>query len=41
MGGSDPGEGCKDEESFGRKPGMGGKEISRRGNSFWSTESRE
>jgi hypothetical protein len=41
MGGSDLGEGCEDEESFGRKPGTGGKEISRRGSSFWRTESSE
>jgi hypothetical protein len=38
MGGSDLGEECKDEESFGRKPRTGGKEISRRGSSFWKTE---
>jgi len=34
MGGSDLGEECKDEESFGRKLGMGGKEISSRRSSF-------
>jgi hypothetical protein len=41
MGGSDLGEECEDEESFGKKPGTGGKEISRRGSSFWRTESSE
>jgi hypothetical protein len=34
MGESDLGEEYEDEESFGRKPGTGGKEISRRGSSF-------
>jgi hypothetical protein len=35
------GEECEDEESFGRKSGTGGKEISRRGSSFWRTKSSE
>jgi len=34
MGGCDLGEGCEDEKSFGRKPGTGGKGISRRRSSF-------
>jgi len=34
MEGSDLGEECEDEQNFGRKPGMGGKEISRRRSSF-------
>jgi hypothetical protein len=38
MEGSDLGEECEDKESFGRKPGMGKKEISRKGSSFWKTE---
>jgi hypothetical protein len=33
-GGCDLGEGCEDEKSFGRKPGTGGKGISRRRSSF-------
>jgi hypothetical protein len=38
MGGSDLGEECEDEESFGRKPGTGGKGISRRRSSFKRTD---
>jgi hypothetical protein len=37
-GGCDLGEGCEDEKSFGRKPGTGGKGISRRRSSFWKTD---
>jgi len=34
MEGSALGEECEDEQSFGRKPRTGGKEISRRRSSF-------
>jgi len=34
MEGSDLGEECEDEESFGRKPRTGGKEISRKRSRF-------
>jgi hypothetical protein len=37
-GGCDLGGGCEDEKSFGRKPGMGGKGISRRRSSFKRTD---
>jgi len=37
-GGSDLGEGCEDERSFGRKSGTEGKGISRRRSSFWRTD---
>ncbi len=37
-GGNDLGEECQDEKSFGRKPGTGGKGISRRRCSFKRTD---
>ncbi len=39
MEGSDLGEECEDKQSFGRKPGTGGKEISRRRS--WFLEDRK
>jgi len=38
MGGSDMGEECEDEKSFGRKPRTGGEGISRRRSSFKRTD---